>query len=1185
MNIGGVNFSESLISAQQQDSLVIFAGAGVSMGPPSNYPSFQGLVGEIAKWAGKKRPEDDPLEHFLGRLEINVHEKVAYLLSSPDSKPKSLHRNLLKLFGGPDHVRVVTTNFDSHFETAAQEVFGRQPEIFSAPALPIGDDFTGIVYLHGSVCADPRRLVLTDKDFGRGYITKGWATRFLLDMFSKYTVLFVGYSHNDTVMHYLSRGLPPDSTKPRFALVRSDEGLDNWRYRGIEPLPYTYKTHGDYSQLDRAVSGWVEWVSRGALDTEQRIKTLVSGPPPLDEESIDFMVWAISNPVAVRFFTRHAKRLDWLLWASERKFIEPLFSQSNLTDGGKELAQWIAEDFAVQHVDDVMLIIEDARKAINPWFAYMITRRLAINNPPPEGVVISMWVPILLQNPIIGDKFELVEILNRSIAKNAFSAAVQVFEYLTRPHLNLKKGLSPDIDESEKVRRVDSDLIFFGEYHLLVRTWLDKIKPALGSFAIHLWPALIQNLNHAFHLSRSWERVGSTWDPLSWRRSAIEPHEQDRYPHNQDILIDAARDCLEWALQNIPHTGQAWVESLSTMEPILLKRLAIHGASFSPNLTPDEKIIWLLRKNFLLSPGLRHEGFQLLRLTFPNASSTTKNYLLEKVVTTIDALPEEEEEDKNRKAYKKFNIIYWLSQADPTCQEVVKQLDVIKEKYPGFQPREFPDLDHWFSGGTWAGPRSPVAVEDLLKKAPVNWIDFFLTFEGERFDGPDRNSLLLIIGEAVKQNFAWGEELAELLATRADPASDLWESVIRGWSNAKLSHAQWDFVLVNLGKEDLAQTHSHYLSDLLKNGAEKDDGGIPVSLFSKADSLAQKIWGALQDDGEEEADDWLGKALNHPGGSLALFWLHALSRERKEKSEKQKGLTQPYRKRFEAIVSGTGEAAALGRVILTSQLGFLFSVDQGWATERIVPLLDWDRDLRQAKQAWHGWLSWGQLNEPLLEDLIPLFRKSFRFLSTELDNERDRFVEWIVVISLFWMDDPLSNGWLADFLLAAEEQDKINFASRLGSQLMGMKVESKKELWSRWLRRYWEGRNQGVPVILCNDEVKEMVEWTGELEPVFPEAVEVACQIDPPQFDHSTLFWRLTRDESNMSSRHPEFVAKLLIHLTTGVHFPRYLCGTLEELTDQIITAGAPVPLLKQLCDNLAAIGCANAMELQGKVG
>jgi hypothetical protein len=57
---------------------------------------------------------------------------------------------------------------------------------------------------------EPRRLVVTDKDFGRAYLREAWAARFLERIFSAVTVLFIRYSHGDVVMHYLTR-LPGES--------------------------------------------------------------------------------------------------------------------------------------------------------------------------------------------------------------------------------------------------------------------------------------------------------------------------------------------------------------------------------------------------------------------------------------------------------------------------------------------------------------------------------------------------------------------------------------------------------------------------------------------------------------------------------------------------------------------------------------------------------------------------------------------------------------------------------------------------------------------------------------------------------------------------------------------------------------------------------------------------------------
>ena len=65
-----------------------------------------------------------------------------------------------------------------------------------------------------AACAESRHLIVTDKDFGRAYLRDAWAARFLERMFASFTVLFIGYSHDDVVMRYLARasGASPAAT-------------------------------------------------------------------------------------------------------------------------------------------------------------------------------------------------------------------------------------------------------------------------------------------------------------------------------------------------------------------------------------------------------------------------------------------------------------------------------------------------------------------------------------------------------------------------------------------------------------------------------------------------------------------------------------------------------------------------------------------------------------------------------------------------------------------------------------------------------------------------------------------------------------------------------------------------------------------------------------------------------------
>ncbi|MBW2121396.1 MAG: DUF4020 domain-containing protein [Deltaproteobacteria bacterium] len=1177
MRIKGIDFDEHLFAAQQNRALVIFAGAGVSNSEPSNLPLFNELTQLIEEWAHQTRKNNESNERFLGRLtdqEVKVHERAAQILSNPESQPTQLHRDLLRLFNSLDQVRLVTTNFDPHFETAAKEVFGCLPDVYQAPALPLGNDFLGIVYLHGSVRSDPKRLVLTDKDFGRAYLTEGWATRFLRAMFARYTVLFVGYSHNDTVMDYLARGLPPEGTQSRFALVKKDTDLTLWEHRGIKPLTYP-GIDDDHSKLVEAIEAWAEWVNRGALETEQRIKELVNGPPPLGKEEEDFLLWALSNDVAVRFFVRHAKSPEWLVWTSERDVLKPLFSRVELPSLARELANWIAENFVVDHADDLFAIMESYNQRLNPYFWSAITFQLACRGPVPDQNTLLRWTPIMLQNMQPCDATVLLELLKRCLEVEADSAVIQWFELLTTPRLKLRESFVGNGQTS-------AELAFPCDFLLLEEVWNKAISPQLVRLALRLWPVVIRNINRCYDLLQSWGKASLRGDSISWQRSAIEPHEQDQYPRPVDVLINAARDILEWGLKYAPSIGQAWIESLSASEPLILRRLAIHGVRLSIRLTADEKVQLMLGKAWLLVPGLKHEVFQLLKEAYPGVDPDVHEQFLEEAIRQIDSQPIEDEEDKKHREYKKFNLLHWLSLAVPACPEVTARLARIKKLYPQFKPREYPDLDFW-GGGGYVAHRTPVSVEEILAKRPEELIDYVENFQEDELGGYDLSGLLQTVGEAVQQDYNWSMGLAQALKGRNNCTSNLWNSVIQGWSQANLSLEQWKHVLTTVNDGELAQQYANVIADLLLDGVRKKTAGILVALLAEADNVATTIWRHHGAEPPLETEDWLKSAINHPGGKLAEFWLLSMSRFCRQTDACKERIPNPYRQRFEEILRGETDAAVLGRVVLVSQLGYLFSIDEKWTRSKVLPLLDWDKDAQQARQAWDGWLNWGRWSAQLLPELIPHYKEAFSHLSSAPEEKRLRLVSHVANIAVYGLNNPLEEyDWISAFLRAGAEEDRVAFATWIHALLMNVQAEVKKHLWERWLKKYWQGRNQGIPIPFSDRELGKTVEWISELEPVFPEAVAVICEGEVPHLEDVQLFYRLK--ESELPGKYPEALARLLIHLISDHGILRRQCSGLESLTERLIVAKAPANLLHKLCEQLARAGCRNAESLDGKI-
>jgi len=79
------------------------------------------------------------------------------------SRPNRLHEAIIDLANAGPPVRIVTTNYDLHLSSV---LTGIQVEEYRGPALPMGDDSSGLVYLHESLRQEHRLLVVTDADFG-----------------------------------------------------------------------------------------------------------------------------------------------------------------------------------------------------------------------------------------------------------------------------------------------------------------------------------------------------------------------------------------------------------------------------------------------------------------------------------------------------------------------------------------------------------------------------------------------------------------------------------------------------------------------------------------------------------------------------------------------------------------------------------------------------------------------------------------------------------------------------------------------------------------------------------------------------------------------------------------------------------------------------------------------------------
>lgn len=292
--------------------------------------------------------------------------------------------------------------------------------------------------------------------------------------------------------------------------------------------------------------------------------------------------------------------------------------------------------------------------------------------------------------------------------------ALLLFEYLTRPHLKLKAHFRLPTEGRSDTEQVDADIVLQGEEHLLKRSWKLIFQPHLGDLSRQLEPILTNHLMQAHFLLRAVGEANDRRDSVSFLRSAIEPHEQDRHGDKLDLLIDATRDIIEWMLEHDSDRAHAVIEAWSTSGVPLLKRLAIHGIAESSQMDPDEKIAWLLEKDWLYASSVKHEIFRLLAKAYPNATEPSRVCLLERVDRGPVGQTAENLQGRTRK-YKVYNLLVWLHGVAPDCSLATERFKAMQEAHPDFRPREHPDFDTWTTVG-WGGPQSPLTVKELLSK-------------------------------------------------------------------------------------------------------------------------------------------------------------------------------------------------------------------------------------------------------------------------------------------------------------------------------------------------------------------------------------------------------------------------------------------------------------------------------------
>lgn len=881
-----VNIPQQLLDAAAKDEVVFFVGAGASFNPPSNLPSYEQLATKLAEEADEPLPHNgEQLDRFIGMLpdNFNAHKRTKDLMRGDDIHCNSTHEAIVRLASSVKTPRIVTTNYDLLLEEAAQKQNCDLGRSYYGPAVPIGSDFSGLLYLHGSVDSPDREIVLDDRDFARAYLSEGWATRFLLKLFETYTVVFIGYSFGDVIMRYLALGISSHA-RPRYIFLSEEDmdGRDNeWQHNGITPIPYP-AANGHHALVE-ALTAWTDYISSDYNAYKKRLPGIIENGVPKDAVDLDYVRAALSTDEGAQCFVDIIEReegqkkadkskikREWLSWVMSPDVLREIFTERDpKTQNEIILLNWFITSFVQrpEELDFVLHVLCKLQSSMSNWLferlhecvSYCISQNGRRDLVPAFTVLMTSMQGH--SAPCALDEFDFSSIYNSDVSPQILSLAIRPYLKLAMPFWG--NGIRPNAEivwSCDKVEKNNSEFsLETEEFVSFAESGLQRASALLQAY---------QGGDEYSHLSRP----------------SIEPSDQNMHVSDlQSMFIDILRNYAHAHKDQQDELIHRWWNSGSA----LLKRLAINTIAFS-DWDADRKVNWILDQDYLFDVDAHHEVYTVLKVSAPGLGENSKIKILKYLRNKFNFL-KERYSDERTALYGQFDVLQWLLRnmnGDmDSWPEAWQWANELAQKH-GFSPREHADYYAYAeSAHIVTTGISNERFIDLLTHEPS-------IIEEKMFAGQNKigefgfTSIELFnqqIREVVAHNPQVGLTLWELVNRHEEHASVQYRcSIIRGWGMALLDDCR-DSILDLLRNllPRVNQDEVNAISTFLNMQMDQGKTTITEKMLQVMSDFALQLWnehsGAFTlSNGQQWENDPVTCSLNCWPGELAYFWIERI---------------------------------------------------------------------------------------------------------------------------------------------------------------------------------------------------------------------------------------------------------------------------------------------------------------------
>ncbi len=1107
-----------LMNELDNGEVVFFCGAGISAGPSSDLPNFADLVHHVydvcriipdsvekealdcdERDLKRRRPAFDKA---LGLLERDnrlgakkLRETVVERLSKKPKGDLPVHKALIDLSRNDTVIRLVTTNFDNRFVEAGLE----RVCVDSAPKLPVPKPhaWSSLVHLHGRIAEheNPINLVLTAADFGRAYLTERWASRFVTELFREFTVVFVGYSVNDPVMSYMVDAIAAERSKGvrfktayAFADVNDSVGStmvkDRWQAKNVEPILYRQsdKKRDTHHRLSDTLIEWAR-IRKDPFHARSRIalNEIVKRP---EGSVVERVVWALDDSLAAETLANEhlvteeddfRKLEQWLDAFAEHGMLfckttdiqwsgldrspamiglvdDVLRVQKNpdtLDTTRKNLSRWLGRHV---HVPQLLSWVLRNGGFLHPHLRREVQQQLAnrqAEDPEIPMELRRLWTVLLESRP--------ADPWNRLWIPNHYEAAAselerQWIENTVMEHI--KPCLVVRLDPLQRLK--------FREY-------LDPQSPPLSALerCAHLalqigddngdsWHNAKKILNNPEVLGRYAETLTDHLElaillsdddavDADLRRPSIADHEQNSDHDTETDWIGWVRDSYFALVDTDRRRSENLLRRWAHSRWPLLQRLALHA------LTDNPKSDIQLARNILLAgraPGLWNLSLHREILRFlRKAGKRLPGNLRVAIVQAIHAGPKTKKgwgrtNDLDRLRHYQALLLYKLSVSGARLDKPSRALAAeAKSLHDVADDRD--EFLSWHEAPRWLGqeefaPRPLVhaSIADLVEALKDGQVS------QEQLRGLvslNRLKIACALGRLARDG-VWPAHYWQFFFEEFALSRDARKKSVRlyDYLAAILTQApDHVFCTVSFGIADFV----HRLAKKYKTGRE-DDFAV---LWKKA-WVGKKNAEPL----ESTLDDILTDALNHPAGKLAEA---AVERLQKYKPTARMKFPEPVRFYFDSI--GKDPDGQLGRVMLATQLHYLFAVDPDWTQEHLLAHLDFNRS-EEAVNLWSAY-GWSPRVGP---DLLRAFKESFLEMLQQTDCEFPKLSNLRHLFMTICMDAP--EEWSEDDIrkvMSALPEKGLKTIIRSLKSRFTRDAQEKKQVWHKklkpWLDQYW----------------------------------------------------------------------------------------------------------------------------------